>query len=115
MKIKVMIVAGLVAMAVGGTALTGFMKTFQSTYAIAKDSHLSKEKCMTCHDTKLPTKAKHVLNAYGLALQKEMKAEGTKKLNEDVLEKVGKLDSDGDGMRNADEIKKDRLPGDPKG
>lgn len=106
---RTILAGGLTALAVVALALSSHMKVFTTTYAIPKDSCLTKNSCGVCHVGK--TK---VLNPYGLALDKEMKAQGTKKLTVEVLKKVAQLDSDGDGKTNEQEIKADRLPGDPK-
>lgn len=54
------------------------------------------------------------LNLYGTDLQKAMTQENTKVLTGSVLKKVEGLDSDKDGVKNGDEIKKDTLPANPK-
>lgn len=88
-------------------AFSPFVKGFDDHYKIKKDSTLGKAACMSCHVGAKGGK----LNAYGISLQGAMKEAKTKKLTPAVLEKVEGLDSDKDGMKNLDEIKKDRNPG----
>lgn len=89
------------------SALTAFSKTFNETYKVEKGSALDKAACMVCH---LGAKGGK-LNPYGLDVQKEMKIEKQKAVNKQVLTKVEQLDSDKDGVKNIDEIKKDTNPG----
>lgn len=90
-------------------AKVGFIKDFDNTYGIKKTSELGKASCGACHVGKT-TK----LNLYGLDLQKAMRAENTKLLTGSVLKKTEGIDSDKDGVTNLNEIKADKLPGDPK-
>src|ERR1041385_6080836 len=101
-------VSGLCALAVFAFATVATVKVFDSMYSIKPDSELGKAKCMACHETMKGGKA---LNAYGKDLQAAMKAKGTKKMSEEILKGVEKMDSDKDGMSNIDEIKADRNPG----
>ena len=100
------VIAALGALAM---AKVGFVKGFDDTYGIKKTSTLGKASCGACHVGKTPK-----LNLYGIDLQKAMRAENTKLLTGSVLKKVEGIDSDKDGVKNVDEIKKDLLPGDPK-
>ena len=90
-------------------AKVGFVKDFNSTYGVKPASTLGKSTCAVCHVGKSPK-----LNPYGIDLQKAMRAENTKLLTGSVLKKVEGLDSDKDAITNANEIKADKLPGDPK-
>jgi hypothetical protein len=105
---RLLSVAGLFAAAVFAFSMVASMKSFDALYDIKPDSGLGKSKCLPCHAT---VKGGKVLNAYGKDLQSVMKAKGTKKLTEDILRGVEKIDSDKDGMNNVDEIKADRNPG----
>ncbi|MCB8931831.1 MAG: hypothetical protein H6534_00150 [Chthonomonadaceae bacterium] len=96
-----MMVAGIVL------AFGTFSKPFATQYKIDKSSALGKAGCGVCHATAKGGK----LNPYGLDLQKAMKVAKTKKLTPEVLKKIESLDSDKDGVKNLDEIKKDRNPG----
>lgn len=64
-------------------------------------------KCSTCHVKPMPKKEDHEGNAYGLDLKKNVDKD--KKLD---FAKVEALDSDGDGVKNVDEIKAGTNPGD---
>lgn len=97
----------LMALAVFAFAMSTFGKLFATTYKVEKDSALGKANCMVCHTSAKGGK----LNAYGEDLDKAMKAANTKKLTLEVLKKVEQMDSDGDGVKNLDEIKGDRMPG----
>lgn len=88
-------------------ALGAFSKVFHEKYNVKEGSELDKAACAVCHVK--PKGGK--LNAYGKALQAEMKAEGVKKLTPAILGKVEKLDSDKDGKTNLEEIKADSNPG----
>lgn len=99
------LISGIVAAAI---ALTPFLKTIDEFYKVKKDSALGKAACSTCHAT---MKGGKKLNPYGESLQDAMREAKTKKLTTAILEKVESLDSDKDGMKNIDEIKKDRFPG----
>ncbi|MCB8931823.1 MAG: hypothetical protein M9921_02805 [Fimbriimonadaceae bacterium] len=97
----------LMALAVFAFALSTFSKVFATTYKVEKDSALGKAACMVCHVSAKGGK----LNSYGLELDKAMAEAKTKKMTIEILKKVEQLDSDGDGVKNIDEIKGDRMPG----
>jgi hypothetical protein len=88
-------------------ALGTFMKAFDETYGIEKDSALGKAKCLVCHFDKSGKK----LNLYGQDLKAAMKQAGSKKVTPAVLRAIEQLDSNGNGVKNIDEIKGDSLPG----
>ena len=88
-------------------ATVAHQKTFAEYYKVSKESNLGKAKCTVCHVSMKGGK----LNSYGKDLQKLVKASGGKKLTTDMLKAVEKLDSNKNGVKNGDEIKKDLLPG----
>lgn len=97
----------LLAAALFAFANANAMKVFTAKYSVKSASVLGKAKCTVCHgDAKAKT-----LNSYGKDLQGLMKAAGTKTLAASMLGSVEGKDSDGDGMKNGDEIRADRLPG----
>ncbi len=100
---------GLTLLSASALALPLFVQDFAKTYKMGTDTAIAKAGCAVCHVGH--TKA---LNPYGLDMQKEMKAENTKKLTPEVFKKIEGLDSDKDGVKNGDEIKAGTLPGDPK-
>jgi hypothetical protein len=69
-----------------------------------------KAKCGTCHTKAMPKKGEADVNAYGKALGATKKDPKVAKYD---FAKIEKLDSDGDGVSNLDEIKKGTNPGDP--
>ena len=94
-------VAGCAAM-----ALPGFKAPFAEAYGIKKGAKL--DSCVGCHTAGVK------LNAYGTDLKKVLETAKTKKLTVDLLKKIDTLDSDKDGVKNVDELKKGTTPGDPK-
>lgn len=89
------------------TSLSIYSKPFHAAYKVDKGSNLDKAACGVCHTGAKGGK----LNGYGVDLQEVMKAEKTKKLTPALLGKIESKDSDGDGVKNIDEIKKDSNPG----
>jgi hypothetical protein len=96
------VITGLSVFAIG---FGPFAKVFDTTYSIKKDSALGKAGCGTCHAGKMGGK----LNGYGNDLKEAMA--GSKKITPEALKKIEAKDSDGDGVKNIDEIKKDTNPG----
>ncbi|MCX7801010.1 MAG: hypothetical protein N2109_11790 [Fimbriimonadales bacterium] len=96
----------MTAVACVAIASPAFLGVFNSTYKVKSSSELGKAKCAVCH-----TKGKE-LDPYGEDLKKALG--GAKKLSPEVLAKVEGLDSDKDGVKNSDELKKGTLPGDAK-
>ena len=95
---------GIVAMAM---SFGMFSKPFEANYKVAKGSELNKAACGVCHAGAKGGK----LNGYGADLAAAMKAKSSKKLTPEILAMVESKDSDGDGVKNIDEIKKDKNPG----
>jgi mono/diheme cytochrome c family protein len=108
--VRLGMVAGLSVLTVAALALPAMVAGFKAAYPkIPAESALMKAGCATCH---VPKSTK--LNPYGADLKKALEAAKTKKLTADVLKKIESLDSDKDGVKNGEEIKKGTLPGDPK-
>lgn len=97
----------LMALAVFAFALSTYSKVFVTTYKVEKGSSLGKAMCTVCHTS--PKGGK--LNPYGNDLAKALKGASTKKMSIEIFKKVEQMDSDGDGAKNIDEIKGDRMPG----
>ncbi|MFZ4506111.1 MAG: hypothetical protein ACOYON_00255 [Fimbriimonas sp.] len=95
---------GLVTMAMAFAAIE---KVFDTNYKIEKNSNLGKAACGVCHMNVKGGK----LNPYGKDLEALLKAEKTTKMTPAILAKAEQLDSDKDGVKNIDEIKKDTNPG----
>ena len=68
----------------------------------------SKLKCSTCHAKPMPKKDDAALNKFGTDMGKVKGKDG--KYDFAALDK---MDSDGDGVSNGDELKKGTNPGDP--
>ncbi len=98
----------LAALGLASTLLasTDAQKQFLAAYPAAK---AKLGKCTTCHTAALPKKDSWDLNAYGKDLYEKAFDKATKKYD---FKKVEGLDSDGDGVKNADEIKAGTNPGD---
>jgi len=95
---------------VGSTALFATMdnlKAFNEKYPEAK---AKLGKCTTCHVKPLPKKDDHESNAYGKDVKTTMDPKDPKKAPD--FAKIEQKDSDGDGVKNIDEIKKGTNPGD---
>jgi len=88
-------------------ALTAYSKVFHDTYKVKDGTTLAKAACAVCHLS--PKGGK--LNPYGTDIQLKMKEAKVKKVTPEMLAKVEGLDSDKDGCKNIDEIKKDTNPG----
>ena len=113
MKKTTMAVSVLVAVCAGTTLLASLdnQKAFVAKYPDAK---ASLGKCSTCHTKPLPKKEDHELNAYGKDVQTKTVVDPKAAKKEYKFEKIEALDSDGDGVKNAAEIKAGTNPGDPK-
>lgn len=99
----------LMTCSVVALAYPAMVRDFNAACKVKPGGALEKAACAVCH-----VGTTHELNPYGHDLKKALKAADTKKLSLALLNKVAKLDSDKDGVKNAVEIKMDKLPGDPK-
>lgn len=106
MKGRLIASAALTVAGCAALALPTFKPVLTDTYKTAKGTKL--DACTTCHMAGVK------LNPYGTDLKKVLDAAKSKKLTADVLKKVEALDSDKDGVKNLDEIKKGTNPGDAK-
>jgi len=113
MKKTTMAVSVLVAVCAGTTLLANLdnQKAFVTKYPDAK---ASLGKCTTCHVKPLPKKEDHENNAYGKDLLAKAVVDPKAEKKTFAFEKIENLDSDGDGVKNIDEIKAGTNPGDPK-
>jgi hypothetical protein len=108
-KTRIGVLATLVTMALSTSLLATMdaQKQFGANYPEAK----AVTKCSTCHVKPMPKKEDFALNGYGKDVAKNL-VDGKK--GQYDFAKIEKLDSDGDGVSNIDEIKKGTNPGDPK-
>jgi len=95
---------------VGSSAVLATMENQKAFNEKYPDAKAKLGKCSTCHVKPLPKKDDHESNAYG----KDLKAtidpkDPAKKID---FAKVEQKDSDGDGVKNIDEIKAGTNPGD---
>ena len=113
MKKTTMAVSILAAFCVGTTLLATLdnQKAFVAKYPDAK---ASLGKCSTCHVKSLPKKEDHEMNPYGKDVLAKAVVDPKAEKKEFKFEKIEALDSDGDGVKNIDEIKAGTNPGDPK-
>lgn len=107
---QIVIIGGLMVLTASAFALPPMEKVFESNYKLAKTSTIKKADCAICHVSKGKTK----LNPYGEDLKTLLTEAKTKTLTADILKKIEDKDSDKDGVKNIDEIKADKLPGDAK-
>ncbi len=107
---RIDLTAGLMLCGVAGLAMPQFLGVFKTTYKTQTpaNSVLAKSYCVVCHEKA----SGGTLNAYGADVKKAMA--GSTTVTAAVLAKVEALDSDKDGVKNIDEIKKGTLPGDAK-
>lgn len=109
MKLKITaMMGGLMVLATTALALPPMWKTFDETYKPKKGGVIAKATCAVCH----VSKGKSALNKYGEDVKTELK--GAKTLTADNLKAIESKDSNGNGVKNGDEIKKDALPGEAK-
>ena len=113
MKKTTVAVIALVAFCAATTLLANLdnQKAFVTTYPDAK---ASLGKCSTCHMKPLPKKEDHEMNPYGKDVQTKAVVDPNAEKKTYKFEKIEGLDSDGDGVKNIDEIKAGTNPGDPK-
>lgn len=96
------------------TTLFAGMETQKAFVGKYPDAKAKLGKCSTCHTKPLPKKEDHELNAYGKDLGEKAVLDAKAAKKEYDFAKVEALDSDGDGVKNADEIKANTNPGDAK-
>lgn len=85
-----------------------FYRVFLATYNVDPNSALGKAKCLTCHQAPAPPR----LNPYGQAVYQELQKAKSRMITSEMLHAIEKLDSDGDGFTNIEEIRAGTLPGD---
>ncbi|MFI5181339.1 MAG: thrombospondin type 3 repeat-containing protein [Thermoanaerobaculia bacterium] len=92
---------------VGSTAVFATMENMKAFTEKYPDAKAKLGKCTTCHAKSLPKKGDSELNPYGL----DVKSTLGKDKKPDFA-KIEQKDSDGDGVKNIDEIKAGTNPGD---
>jgi hypothetical protein len=101
----------LTALTGAAIAMPSYGPIVNAQYKPSKDSAVAKANCALCHLSNTNVKK---WNVYGTDLKNAMDKAKTKKLTTEVLASIDALDSDKDGVKNGDELKKGTLPGDPK-
>ena len=106
------VLALLGSLAIGSTLLGTLpnQKAFVEKYPDAK---AKLGKCSTCHTKPLPKKEDHESNFYGKDLTAKAVVDPKAPAKTYDFAKIESLDSDGDGVKNVDEIKAGTNPGDP--
>lgn len=102
-RLGVVSLASAVAL-LAGTALA----TVELQKEFGKANPGAKVKCGSCHTKAMPKKGEADVNKFGADFAKVKGKDG--KYDYSAL---GKMDSDGDGVTNADELQKGTNPGDP--
>jgi len=92
------------------TTLLASLDSQKDFLARYPDAKAKLGKCSTCHTAPMPKKDSHDLNAFGKDLEKACVDPKAPKKERD-WSKVEGLDSDGDGVKNLDEIKAGTPPG----
>lgn len=110
-KLRTTLTVVLAALSCAGVAMPTFLPVINTQYKPKKGGVVAKATCALCHASKTKLKA---FNPYGADLKKALDTAKTKKLTAEILKTVELLDSDKDGLKNGDELKADKLPGDPK-
>ncbi len=92
---------------VGSTAVLATMDNLKAFNEKYPDAKAKLGKCTTCHMKPLPKKGDSELNPYGKDVKSTIGAD-----KKPDFAKIEQKDSDGDGVKNIDEIKKGTNPGD---
>jgi len=95
---------------VGSTALLATMDNLKAFNEKYPDAKAKLGKCSTCHVKPLPKKGEADLNPYGKDVKSTIDPKDPAKKPD--FAKIEQKDSDGDGVKNIDEIKKGTNPGD---
>lgn len=110
-SLKTLLAATVGLLAVAAVAMPTYGPIVLKQYNLKKDGTVAKATCALCHASKTEFKK---YNPYGTDLKAALDKAKTKQLTPEILKSVEGLDSDKDGVKNGDELKNDKLPGDPK-
>jgi hypothetical protein len=94
---------------VGSTAVLATMDNLKAFNEKYPDAKAKLGKCTTCHMKPLPKKGDSELNPYGKDVKTTLDPKDPKKAPD--FAKIEQKDSDGDGVKNVDEIKAGTNPG----
>ncbi len=99
----------LVAGATMAMAESEFLDAFMSHYKLKEDSPWGEKSCGICH----VSDSDFSFNAYGTDIKKALAEKNKAMVDGEILEAVSKVDADGDGTANGQEILASTFPGDP--
>ncbi len=99
--------AVLLTLGAGAQAKPKFLPILKSTFNIPVGSDADQAGCKNCH-TSPPER-----NVFGKAIDKALTDANADDLTPAILNSIDKLDSDGDGFTNGEELRAGFLPGDP--
>jgi hypothetical protein len=100
---------GLLLAATSAFALPAIRSEFTKRYKSPPAGAQAKAGCALCHVGNTLKR-----NPYGADLEKALKATGSSRITPAAFEKIEKLDSDKDGVKNGVECAKGTLPGNAK-
>jgi uncharacterized membrane protein len=100
-------VALLLSSGAAANARPKFLPILKSTFNIPAGSDADKAGCNVCHA------GPPVRNIFGKAVEKALDKAGVDDVTPAILMTLDKLDSDGDGYTNGEELRAGYLPGDP--
>jgi uncharacterized membrane protein len=107
--LKFILVLMAIASASVSQAKPEFLRVFNTVYNPSPSSALGMAKCGICHVSSGPP----MRNPYGKDLKSALNNSKDGQFTAEILQQVEKLDSDGDGYTNIEEISQGFLPGDP--
>ena len=110
MKKTVTLAVVAIFLLVGSTALLATMDNLKAFNEKYPDAKAKLGKCSTCQVKPLPKKGEADLNPYGKDVKSTIDPKDPAKKPD--FAKIEQKDSDGDGVKNIDEIKKGTNPGD---
>lgn len=108
---KIVVVSATSLVAASVLALPTLRKPVADAFKLKPGSAADKAGCALCHKSMADLKN---FNPFGKDFKALLTAAKTKSPTPAILKKLGAMDSDKDGVKNAAEIAKGTLPGDPK-
>ncbi|HRI45201.1 MAG TPA: hypothetical protein PLL78_11625 [Fimbriimonadaceae bacterium] len=108
MRSRTFIVIALAVLCGTARASSDFLDAFVTHYKLAESSKLAEKSCALCH----VSDEDFALNPFGIDMKKEIAAANADHPTEAVFVALDKLDSDGDGTMNGEEIAAVTFPGD---
>lgn len=106
-KMRVLLTVLLSTIAASAMSTGEYLDAFLTHYKVSESSDLGKSSCGACHISD----SDFSYNAYGRDMVKYMTDNNKSELDAGVLEALGAMDSDGDGISNGDDIAGGSVPG----